>query len=169
MQEKVRLYEHITFPQTKWGIFVYDDNSIKDFILQLFMANFCLLELMFSFNVSIWLVSVEIIAYIVFFASLRFFGKCFYKLFLVFIILLFPLLSNLFVNLFWCMLFFYAGGFVHFFNEFASSHKNKGNLLFYVVIIAAVFAIYLNQVHFQRNFQVMVIGFSVFAIKTECF
>jgi hypothetical protein len=46
---KVRLYEHITFHRTKWGIFVYDDNSIKDFVLQLFMANFCLLELMFGF------------------------------------------------------------------------------------------------------------------------
>lgn len=81
MHGKVRLYEHITFFQTKWGIFVYDDNSIKDFILQLFTANFCLPELMFSFNVSILLVSVEIIAHIV-------------------IILLIPLLSNLFENFF---------------------------------------------------------------------
>ena len=78
MQEKVRLYMNISrFPKTKWDIFVYDDNSIKDFVLQLFIANFCLPELMFSFNVSIWLVSVEIIAHIV-------------------IILLIPLLSNLF-------------------------------------------------------------------------
>lgn len=87
MQGKVRLYEHITFSQTKLSIFVYDDNSIKDFILQLFMANFCLPELMFSFNVSIWLVSVEIIAHIA-------------------IILLIPLLSNLFENSFRCLLFF---------------------------------------------------------------
>ena len=146
----------------------YADNSIKDFVLQLFMANFWLPEPVHSFNGPIWSVSVEIIAYIVFFVSLRFFGKCFYKLFLVFIILLFPLLSNLFVNLFWCLLFFYAGGFVHFFNEFASSHKNKGNLLFYVVMTTVISAIYLNQVHSQRNFRVMVIGFAALAIITEC-
>ena len=107
----------------------YADNSIKDFVLQLFMANFWLPEPVHSFNGPIWSVSVEIIAYIVFFVSLRFFGKCFYKLFLVFI---------------------------------------KGNLLFYVVIIAAVFAIYLNQVHSQRNFQVKIIGFAALTIITEC-
>ena len=95
----VAIMQFIFFKQN--GVFfVYADNSIKDFVLQLFMANFWLPEPVHSFNGPIWSVSVEIIAYIVFFVSLRFFGKCFYKLFLVFIILLFPLLSNLFVNLF---------------------------------------------------------------------
>ena len=163
----VAIMQFIFFKQNV-VFFVYADNSIKDFVLQLFMANFWLPEPVHSFNAPIWSVSVEIIAYIVFFSSLRFFGKCFYKLFLVFIILLFPLLSNLFVNLFWCLLFFYAGGFVHFFNEFASSHKNKGNLLFYVVMTTVISAIYLNQVHSQRNFRVMVIGFAALAIITEC-
>ena len=57
---------------------------------------------------------------------------------------------------------------MHFFNEFASSHKNKGNLLFYVVMTTVISAIYLNQVHSQRNFRVMVIGFAALAIITEC-
>ena len=133
MHGKVRLYEHITFFQTKWGIFVYDDNSIKDFILQLFTANFCLPELMFSFNVSILLVSVEIIAHTV-------------------IILLIPLLSNLFVNSFWCLLFFYTRNFAHFFNEFVSSHKNKENLLFYIVMIKLHVCYFFLKSSFSEKF-----------------
>lgn len=48
------------------------------------------------------------------------------------------------------------------------SHKNKGNLLFYVLMTTVISAIYLNQVHSQRNFRVMVIGFAALAIITEC-
>ena len=61
----VAIMQFIFFKQN--GVFfVYADNSIKDFVLQLFMANFWLPEPVHSFNGPIWSVSVEIIAYIVF-------------------------------------------------------------------------------------------------------
>ena len=97
------------------------------------MANFCLPELMFCFNVSIRLVSVEIIAHTV-------------------IILLIPLLSNLFVNSFWCLLFFYTRNFAHFFNEFVSSHKNKENLLFYIVMIKLHVYYFFKKSSFSKKF-----------------
>lgn len=55
--------------------FVYQINDFYHFILQIFLASNWGFEKDYSFNGPIWSVSVEIFAYLIFFLSLRKFGK----------------------------------------------------------------------------------------------
>ena len=85
--------------------FVYQNNDIRHFLLQLLMASKWGLESGDSFNGPIWSISVEVLVYVVFFLMLRFVTRS-------------PLLNvvvvvaclNLSGQIFSCLAFFYAGG-----------------------------------------------------------
>lgn len=87
------------------SFFVYQQNDIYHFILQLFMASKWGLEVDDSFNGPIWSISVEVLVYIAFFVMLRFGTRS--ALLNVVIILL---CLNMHGQFFACLGFFYAGG-----------------------------------------------------------
>ena len=55
--------------------FVYENNDLKHFILQLFMASYWGLQKGLSFNGPIWSISMEVLVYFVFYDCLRLFGR----------------------------------------------------------------------------------------------
>ena len=85
--------------------FVYQENDVRHFLLQIFMASEWGLQRGDSFDGPIWSISVEVLAYIVFFLMLRFVTKS--ALLNIFIIVL---CLNMRGQVFSCLAFFYAGG-----------------------------------------------------------
>jgi peptidoglycan/LPS O-acetylase OafA/YrhL len=85
--------------------FVYQNNDIRHFLLQLFMAGKWGFERGDSFDGPVWSISVEVLVYVVFFLMLRFVTRS-------------PLLNVVIVvaclnfsgQIFSCLAFFYAGG-----------------------------------------------------------
>jgi peptidoglycan/LPS O-acetylase OafA/YrhL len=85
--------------------FVYQNNDVRHFLLQLLMASKWGFEGGDSFNGPIWSISVEVLVYVVFFLMLRFVTRS-------------PLLNVVVVvaclnfsgQIFSCLAFFYAGG-----------------------------------------------------------
>lgn len=55
--------------------FVYQHNDLHHFLLQLGLASHWGLQNGYSFNGPIWSISIEVLAYLVFFLSLRFIGR----------------------------------------------------------------------------------------------
>jgi peptidoglycan/LPS O-acetylase OafA/YrhL len=85
--------------------FVYQDNDIRHFLLQIFMASEWGFQHGSSFNGPIWSISVEVLVYVLFFLLLRFVTKsALLNLFVIVVCL------NLSGQLFSCLAFFYAGG-----------------------------------------------------------
>jgi peptidoglycan/LPS O-acetylase OafA/YrhL len=85
--------------------FVYQDNDVRHFLLQIFMASEWGLQHGISFNGPIWSISVEVLVYAVFFLMLRFVTKsALLNLFVIVVCL------NLSGQVFSCLAFFYAGG-----------------------------------------------------------
>lgn len=58
--------------------FVYDQNNSQQFFLQVFLASNWSFKSSLSFNGPIWSVSVEVLVYLVFFISLRLWGRVVY-------------------------------------------------------------------------------------------
>ena len=87
------------------NFFVYQQNDVGHFVLQLFMASKWGLETGDSFNGPIWSISVEVLVYITFFVMLRFATRS-ALLNVVFILLC----LNMHGQFFACLGFFYAGG-----------------------------------------------------------
>jgi peptidoglycan/LPS O-acetylase OafA/YrhL len=85
--------------------FVYQQNDIQDFLLQIFMASRWGLERGLSFNEPIWSISVEILVYVLFFLTVRFVTKSALVNILVIVICLIER-----GQIFSCLAFFYAGG-----------------------------------------------------------
>lgn len=85
--------------------FVYQDNDIRHFILQIFMASKWGFEQGESFDGPIWSVSVEVLVYILFFLTLRFVTKSALLNVVVIVVCL-----NVSGQVFSCLAFFYAGG-----------------------------------------------------------
>jgi peptidoglycan/LPS O-acetylase OafA/YrhL len=85
--------------------FVYQDNDLRHFLLQIFMASNWGFESAPSFDGPVWSISVEVLVYVLFFLLLRFVGKS-------------ALLNLLIIvgcastkgQLFACLSFFYIGG-----------------------------------------------------------
>jgi peptidoglycan/LPS O-acetylase OafA/YrhL len=85
--------------------FVYQDNDLRHFLLQIFMASEWGFQHGSSFNGPIWSISVEVLVYVLFFLLLRFVTKsALLNLFVIVACL------NLSGQLFCCLAFFYAGG-----------------------------------------------------------
>ena len=108
----------------KGEYFIFQANTIPNFILQLFMAsNWWIRDL--SFNVPIWSVSIEIIIYLMFFAIMRFIGA---SLPICLGIIAGSFMAFYFLgsdNTFLCLLLFFIGGFV----EIIQKHLKKFTLL----------------------------------------
>ena len=85
--------------------FVYQDNDVRHFLLQIFMASEWGLQHGNSFNGPIWSISVEVLVYILFFLLLRFVTKSALLNMFVIVVCL-----NLGGQLFCCLAFFYTGG-----------------------------------------------------------
>jgi len=85
--------------------FVYQDNDLRHFLLQLFMASNWGLQSGPSFDGPIWSISVEVLVYVLFFVLLRFVSKS-ALLNLVIIVGCVGARGQLFV----CLSFFYIGG-----------------------------------------------------------
>jgi peptidoglycan/LPS O-acetylase OafA/YrhL len=85
--------------------FVYQNNDIHHFLLQIVMASGWGLEQGDSFNGPIWSISAEVLVYIAFFLMLRFVTK---SALLNLVIILVCL--NVSGQVFSCLAFFYAGG-----------------------------------------------------------
>ena len=85
--------------------FVYQNNDVAHFLAQLFMASDWVQVRGDSFNGPIWSVSVEVLAYAVFFLTLRHATKS--PLFNVLVVLA---CANLPLQVCYCLAFFYAGG-----------------------------------------------------------
>jgi peptidoglycan/LPS O-acetylase OafA/YrhL len=85
--------------------FVYQDNDIQHFLLQIFMASKWGLESGDSFNGPIWSISVEVLVYVIFFLMLRFVTRSALLNLVVILVCL-----NISGQVFSCLAFFYAGG-----------------------------------------------------------
>lgn len=100
----VAVLQSIYFHQNGY-FFVYQNNDVRHFVLQIFMASDWGLEHGNSFNGPIWSISVEVLAYLLFFLSLRFVTRS--ALFNVVVLLA---CVNMGGEFFDCVAFFYAGG-----------------------------------------------------------
>lgn len=100
----VAILQSIYFRQHGY-FFVYQNNDLQHFLLQLFMASSWGFQRGDSFDGPIWSISVEVLVYILFFLSLRFVTRS--ALWNVVIILL---CLNVSGQIFSCLAFFYAGG-----------------------------------------------------------
>jgi peptidoglycan/LPS O-acetylase OafA/YrhL len=85
--------------------FVYQNNDIQHFLLQIAMASGWGFEQGDSFDGPIWSISVEVLVYIVFFLMLRFVTKSALLNLVVVLVCL-----NVSGQVFSCLAFFYAGG-----------------------------------------------------------
>jgi peptidoglycan/LPS O-acetylase OafA/YrhL len=85
--------------------FVYQENDLRHFLLQIFMASEWGLQRGESFDGPIWSISIEVLVYVVFFLMLRFVTKS--ALLNVCLIVLCLNMGGRFSS---CLAFFYAGG-----------------------------------------------------------
>ncbi len=85
--------------------FVYQDNDLQHFLLQIFMASNWGFELALSFDGPVWSISVEVLVYVLFFLLLRFATKS-ALLNLVIIVGCVSAKGQVFT----CLSFFYIGG-----------------------------------------------------------
>ena len=100
----VALLQSVYFRQHGY-FFVYQNNDIEHFLLQIFMASKWGLEQGDSFNGPIWSISVEVLVYIIFFLMLRFVTRS--ALLNLVVVLVCVSLDG---QVFSCLAFFYAGG-----------------------------------------------------------
>jgi peptidoglycan/LPS O-acetylase OafA/YrhL len=87
--------------------FVYQNNDVRHFLLQIFMASKWGFERGDSFDGPIWSISVEVLVYVVFFLMLRFVTKS--ALLNLIVVMVCVNISGPFFS---CLAFFYAGGLV---------------------------------------------------------
>jgi peptidoglycan/LPS O-acetylase OafA/YrhL len=87
------------------GFFVYQNNDLQHFLLQIFMASKWGFERGDSFDGPVWSISVEVLVYIIFFLVLRFVTRS-VLLNLVVVLACLTLRGQVFS----CLAFFYAGG-----------------------------------------------------------
>ncbi|WP_213736702.1 acyltransferase [Bradyrhizobium sp. dw_411] len=85
--------------------FVYQNNDVRHFFLQIFMASEWGLERGVSFNGPIWSISVEVLVYAIFFLMLRFVTKS-----ALLNVVVITVCLNFSGQIFACLAFFYAGG-----------------------------------------------------------
>lgn len=90
--------------------FVYPNNDLNHFILQLFFASNWGLQEGYSFNGPIWSISVEVLIYIIFFTTLRFLGKSLWVAVVAIAIAGAAKAMKLESPIFDCLGFFYIGG-----------------------------------------------------------
>ncbi|NSL54035.1 acyltransferase family protein [Uliginosibacterium aquaticum] len=92
------------------GYFVYQNNDLKHFLLQLFMASNWAFNPGLSFNGSIWSVSVEVFVYFVFYFVSLFVGRSFRVVFALILLSVVARALGVINPVVECFSFFYVGG-----------------------------------------------------------
>ena len=90
--------------------FVYENNDIMHFILQLFLASNWGLEKGYSFNGPIWSISVEVLIYCFFFLALRYLSKSAWVNLAVLLVCVVAKIAKISTPVIDCLAFFYIGG-----------------------------------------------------------
>ena len=103
--------------------FVYENNDLKHFILQLFMASYWGLQDGLSFNGPIWSISLEVIVYFVFFTCLRLFGASNLVNLAILAIYFLAKSQGKDGDLLICLSFFYVGGQAAVFRRAFAHHR----------------------------------------------
>ena len=103
--------------------FVYENNNLKHFLLQIFMASYWGLQDGYSFNGPIWSISIEILIYVIFFVGLRLFGRSIWVN--VAMVGLYPLarVLGLYSVFILGLSYFYAGGLAAIFRSRLVGHR----------------------------------------------
>jgi peptidoglycan/LPS O-acetylase OafA/YrhL len=108
--------------------FVFQDNHVADFVLQLFMASNWASADSRSFNGPIWSISLEVLVYVVFFLVLRFVGKSWLISIFMLAICAAAKIFKLTHPIVDCMAFFYIGGLSAILSQSISNKKFKLSL-----------------------------------------
>ena len=129
--------------------FINQHNDLPHFLLQLFLASDWEILRGTGFNAPIWSVSVEVITYAIFFASLRFIGKSAYmKVMMIFVCLLLNAIGFK-SSILGCIKYFYAGGLAAFAYEFRNKIKRMDSLmllLLFMLLPLTIFMSYILQI-----------------------
>jgi peptidoglycan/LPS O-acetylase OafA/YrhL len=106
--------------------FVYQNNDLTHFILQLFLASNWLVASGHSFNAPIWSISLEVLVYLFFFLALRYISKSAWVNMVVISLCVAAKVARVPTPSVDCLAFFYAGGLAAIALEHcdASSYKN---------------------------------------------
>lgn len=90
--------------------FVYQNNDLNHFILQLFLASNWSSDSGFSFNGPIWSISIEVLIYFIFFVLLCFIGKSFFLNLSILLLYAVSLYFQIKSPIIECLAYFYIGG-----------------------------------------------------------
>jgi len=124
--------------------FVYQANDLKHFLLQLGLASHWGFQAGYSFNGPIWSISVEVVAYIVFFALLRHAGRSAWINVAVLAACAAAKWAQVPSHIIDCIAFFYAGGLaaIAYRCMEGSKHKARLNYLLFAIIVLVPAALY---------------------------
>ncbi|MDR2420204.1 MAG: acyltransferase [Puniceicoccales bacterium] len=151
------------------NFFIYQSNSVKYFILQLFMASHWFPNTVSSFNEPIWSVSVEIIVYFVFFLHMRFIGSSILSTLAILGSALCLLLASGYRDIFWCTLFFYTGGVItcvqDFFTGIPPEQKRKYSWSF--LLLAVEVFLCMAIAYADQRFRFLILSAVAFYIILE--
>ncbi len=106
--------------------FVYQQNDITHFFLQLFLASDWVIGKGYSFNGPIWSISVEVLIYLIFFLLLRILGKSPLVNIGILLLCVIAIVAKVRSPIFSCLAFFYIGGLSAItFEKFGNTKYNK--------------------------------------------
>ena len=151
---------------TTQNYYIYQNNDIKHFLLQLFFASSWGFENGSSFNGPIWSISVEVIVYIIFFITIKLFGKSF---FLNISVLLFCIGATYFKMsspITHCLAYFYIGGLAAIaFQYFEKNkyHKYISTICFFISV-TAFYVAYKYNLYAHKNFPWFIMGCMPFVL-----
>jgi peptidoglycan/LPS O-acetylase OafA/YrhL len=160
-----------TFSNHIYGSYqIYEFNDLKHFILNLFFASSWGIQDGPSFNGPIWSVSVEILIYVVFFASQKNLFKFGLLIPLIFCILFLGLsffnimqTIGLSGNITACGFFFFSGSCIFHLNQVLKNYYN-GALIFVISLIGGIFLTVFILNYLVISYMIYVIPFIVFFI-----
>lgn len=134
----------IGYYKTQGYYFVYQANDLKHFAMQLGLASHWGFQAGYSFNGPIWSISVEAVAYIVFFLLLRYVGRSVLVNVAVLMACAVAKWAQVPSHIIDCLAFFYAGGLgaIAFRYWALSRFQAKLNYLLLVALVAAPAAVY---------------------------
>jgi peptidoglycan/LPS O-acetylase OafA/YrhL len=140
--------------------FIYQSNSARDFILQIFMASHWFPNIIPNFNGPIWSVSLEVIVYFVFFLHMRFIGSSVFSTLAILGSALCLLLASGYRDIFWCTLFFYTGGLITYVQDFLTglSLEQKRRYSRSFLLLAVEIFLCLVITHAQQRFRFLILA-----------
>jgi peptidoglycan/LPS O-acetylase OafA/YrhL len=148
--------------------FVYQHNDFRHFLLQLTMASNWVHAHNKSFNAPIWSISLEILAYAIFFMVLRFLGRSILINVAILVLCSLAQMANLLHPIVECVAFFYAGGFAAIVSQTPTTNLQKAALKGLAIFILAIAPITAWQ-YKLFDFQEFYLPFLLFYTPTALF